>query len=354
MSIPAFATALALTVPAPASTTLPLEASALRTTSMHRALDGSSVQSQVPVAALVSPMPPVLPDTVVTTGPPNPPPATATPQTILTVPVPEPQNQTDEAVVDPAAQSKADIVVTGRSRRGDPLEKVNAQSYAVTQAVDKAIIAPLARAFKVVPRPIRRGLRNFLANLREPVVALNYLLQIKPGKAGETLGRFAVNTTIGVAGLVDVAKKRPFNLPRRQNGLGNTLGFYGVKPGPFLYLPLVGPTTVRDLLGNAADQFIIPRTTVSPFNKAVVTIPLLNLAALDYRNDVDEDIKRIRASPDPYAAARKQYLDLRQAEIDALRGRRKEAPKAPELAPAPSEPTASSLPPRPASTSGSE
>lgn len=330
MSIPAFATALALTVPAPLPIISPFEGGAPWGASRSDAREEPPLQLPMPTAAS-TPSPPVIP----TAGTAQAAPVLLSDPRPLGDPVdPNTATQDRERGVDKEAPTTTpDIVVTGRDRRGDPLAKVNEQGYAITQAVDKAVVAPAARAFKVVPRPIRRGLRNFLANLREPVVALNYLLQIKPGKAGETLGRFAVNTTIGAAGLIDVAKKRPFNLPRRQNGLGNTLGFYGVKPGPFLYLPLIGPTTVRDLLGNVADQLIIPLTTVSPFNKPIVTIPLLNLAALDYRNDVDEQIKKIRASPDPYAAARKQYLDSRQAEIDALRGPRRSKPKAAEIAP---------------------
>lgn len=227
--------------------------------------------------------------------------------------------------VEPA--QPGDIVVTARDNRGDPLEPVNERSFAVTQSVDRAVVGPLARAYKrAVPSPIRSGLRNFLNNLREPIVALNYLLQLKPGKAGETIGRFAVNTTAGVAGLVDVAKKRPFNLPRRRNGLANTLGYYGVKPGPFLFLPLIGPVSLRDLIGNGLDQVMVPITSVPPLDNPVVTVPLLNLVALDYRAEYDEELTRLRASPDPYAAVRKFYLDRRQAEIDALRGKRPPIP----------------------------
>ena len=243
------------------------------------------------------------------------PPAAAQPQA-----APAPQTA-------PAPPPAGDIVVVGRNRRGDPLAPVNEQSFAVTQAVDEAVIGPVARAYKRnVPNVIRTGLRNFLANLREPVVVLNYLLQLKPGKAAETLGRFAINTTAGAAGLVDVARKRPFNLPRRRNGLANTLGYYGVKPGPFLFLPLIGPVTVRDLIGNVLDQVAVPVTTVPPLDNPAVTIPLLNIGALDYRAEYDEELAKLRASRDPYAAVRKYYLDRRQAEIDALRGRRPTVP----------------------------
>jgi phospholipid-binding lipoprotein MlaA len=114
---------------------------------------------------------------------------------------------------------------------------LNTTSFKVTQSVDKAVTGPVARGYKkTIPSPVRSGLRNALRNLGEPVVAVNYLLQLKPAKSLETLGRLAINSTAGVAGLFDVAKKRPFNLPYRMNGFAYTLGYYGVKPGP-LYVP---------------------------------------------------------------------------------------------------------------------
>lgn len=217
-----------------------------------------------------------------------------------------------------------DIVVTGlKEPAGDPLRAVNAESFAVTQKVDAAVIGPAARAYKeAVPSPVRAGIHNFLYNLREPIVFLNFLLQFKPGKAIETLGRFAINTTIGAAGLVDMAKRKPFRLPRRSNGFANTLGYYGVKNGPFLFLPVVGPTTVRDLLGGAIDRLVLPVAVGSPFNSVAYTAPAGVLGALDHRSEFDETLKDLHDnSPDPYAATRAFYLNRRQAEIDQLHGR---------------------------------
>ncbi len=238
---------------------------------------------------------------------------------------------------------ESDLIVTGRSRRGDPLEPVNAASFDATQAVDRAIVGPMARAYqKVLPTPVRDGVRNFLGNLREPIVFINYLLQLKPGKAAETLGRFTLNTTVGAAGLVDVAKRKPFRLPRRRNSFANTLGLYGVKPGPFFFLPLIGPTTLRDLIGSGVDQIMVPVSSVPPLNDPQVALSVGVLSALSYRAQFDDTLTKIRASPDPYAASRRYYLDRRQAEIDGLRGRRGTRPVAPaspptalETAPAP-------------------
>ena len=215
-----------------------------------------------------------------------------------------------------------EIVVQGRgSVPGDPMQQLNAQSFEAVQAVDKAVVEPAAKAYKKgLPKPVRSGLRNFLNNLREPVVFLNYMLQLKPGKAAETLGRFTINTTIGGVGLFDVAKKRPFNLPRRANGFANTLGYYGVKPGPYFYLPLVGPTTLRDVIGVSLDQFVVPFAFGKPFNRPAYVIPTSVVGQLDDRVQFDDQLRELHESEDPYVATREFYLKRRQAEIDALHG----------------------------------
>lgn len=220
-----------------------------------------------------------------------------------------------------------DIIVTARPLQvpGDPLQQVNARSFKVTQAVDAALVGPVALAYEhATPKPMRDGLRNVLGNLHEPVVFLAFLLQLKPGKAAETAGRFVINSTLGAAGLFDIAKRTPFRLPRRANGLADTLGFYGVKPGAFLFLPLIGPTTVRDLFGNFADRLLLPLSVGGPFKKPLYTLPVGVLSALDRRANFDEKLHEIREnSADPYAAVRSFYLQRRQAEIDELRGQHK-------------------------------
>ncbi|PZU58896.1 MAG: hypothetical protein DI547_08995 [Sphingobium sp.] len=225
----------------------------------------------------------------------------------------------------PPAEEQDSIVVTGRGSPPptDPLQDINAKTFKVTQDVDKAVVAPVADVYENgIPRPIRRGLGNFLSNLTEPVVFLNYLLQLKPGKATETLGRFTVNTTIGIAGLLDVAKKKPFNLPYRPNGFANTFGYYGIKPGPYFYLPLIGPTTLRDLTGTLIDKMVLPIAVGSPFNKPAYAIPAVVISTLNDRIGIDTELRRMRAeSSDPYATTREYYLERRHIEIEALHGR---------------------------------
>ena len=217
-----------------------------------------------------------------------------------------------------------EIVVSGslKAPSEDPLAGVNEKSYDVLQSVDDAFVGPVASGYqKAVPRPARMALRNFIRNLREPVVAVAYLLEFKPGKAFETAGRFGVNSTIGLAGTIDVARSKPFNLPYRQNGLANVLGYYGVGPGPYLFLPLVGPTTVRDLFGLVADRLAVPLAVGSPFDQPWYALPMGVIDALDYRNEADEDFKRLRKAADPYSTYRRVYLQSRIDQIEALHGR---------------------------------
>ena len=262
----------------------------------------------------------------------------ASPGQEASVPTPMVQSQSDvpgplltvpstEVSAPPAAPPVPDdgaIVVTGREDAppGDPIEAVNAASFAAVQAVDDAVVAPAAKLYeRGLPRPVRSGIRNVLHNLAEPINFVNYLLQLKPGKAAETLGRFAVNSTVGIAGLVDVAKNKPFKLPHRANGFANTLGYYGVGPGPYLYLPLIGPTTVRDLGGRLLDLSLIPTAVGAPFNTPAYSLSNGVLKSLDDRVEADAKLREFHAASDPYTAEREWYLAMRAAEIAALHGK---------------------------------
>jgi phospholipid-binding lipoprotein MlaA len=253
--------------------------------------------------------------------------ATATPASLdPATPPPVVPTVPPAAASGPAAPGNApqDIIVTGETGapKGDPLEQLNAKSFEAVQSVDKAVVEPVAKAYnKGLPRPVRKGLRNFFSNLGEPIVFAAYLLQFKPGKAAETAGRFGVNSTLGFLGLFDVAKRKPFHLPRRNNGLANTLGYYGVGPGPYMYLPIVGPTTLRDIIGDTVDKMILPFAVGKPFNTPTYVIPATIINQLGERAAFDETIQAIRKEDDPYTVYRNLYLKQRQAEIDALHGR---------------------------------
>lgn len=241
----------------------------------------------------------------------------------VVAPTPAPTATTQTPAPQPPADSEIIVTAEPAPPPEDPLQAVNVQSFEAVQEMDEALVAPVARAYeKAAPRGVRKALRNAFQNLREPIAAVNYLLQLKVGKAFETVGRFGINSTIGLAGIIDVAKKKPFNLPRRPNGFANTLGFYGVKPGAYFYLPLIGSTTVRDLFGGTVDAAFLGSILPPPINEPIVAIPAGTLSALDYRIENDEAIRALNEdSANPYRATREQYLTRRQAEIDALRGR---------------------------------
>ena len=277
-----------------------------------------------PAEAAVFPPPPPIEVVAAVAAVPAEIPAPAPPPTAQAAPpAPPPPPEAEPPAADPAELDT--IVVSGHHEapKEDPLEGVNYQSYQAVQAVDVAIIAPVAMGYKhAVPKPVRHGIRNFINNLDEPVVALAYLLQLKPGKAAETLGRFGINSTLGLGGLIDVAKKKPFNLPRRYNGLADTLGYYGVGPGPFLFVPGIGPTTVRDLVGRIVDFSIVPRVVGPPLSSPAFSVGKATLGAITDRIARDGQIRELRdRSDDGYGAIRKDYLERRQAEIDALKGR---------------------------------
>lgn len=267
-------------------------------------------------------------------APPVPPVAIAAPQSPAPDPAPVPAQPappvSDEAPapVAPAIPEQASetdtsgaIVVTARPGH-DPMMGVNTVSFELAQDVDRALIEPLAKAYKkALPKPARIGLGNFIRNISSPIVFINDLLQLKPGRALKTLGRFVINSTIGVGGLIDVAKNKPFYLPYRHNGFANTLGYYGVKPGPYFFVPFLGPTTLRDLVGGAVDGVILPYGIGAPFNKLYYTLPNGAIRSLNRRVEFDCQLKTIRASADPYAAERAYYFKKREAEIEALHGR---------------------------------
>jgi phospholipid-binding lipoprotein MlaA len=182
-------------------------------------------------------------------------------------------------------------------------------------ALDKAVMRPTAEFYNdVVPEKGRTGVHNVLANLNGPVVFANQLLQGKLQDAGDTLARTVLNSSVGVGGLVDVGARA--GLPAQDTDFGITLGVWGVKEGPYLVLPLLGPAPPRDLVGSGADTFLDPVAYVDFRSKfyyvagatalKVIDLRARNIATLD-------DIER--TSIDYYASVRSLYLQNRQSKI---------------------------------------
>lgn len=242
------------------------------------------------------------------------------PATAPTAPVPA--TQAEPAANPPAAPDE--IIVTGQGRPpGDPAAAINEVSFEAVQAVDQAVVAPLAEGYvKATPRPVRQGVHNVLNNLNEPINLVNSLLQFKVGRAFRAIGRFAINSTLGVAGLFDFAAKKPFHLRQERNGFANTMGFYGIGAGPYMYLPLIGSTSTRDLVGRLMDLSLIPAISSKPFNSPLYATGTGIARSLDDRVEIDGFLRRLRSDcTNPYAAQRDYYLAVREAEIAALRGR---------------------------------
>ncbi len=139
----------------------------------------------------------------------------------------------------------------------DPLEPFNRSMSAFNSVVDTALIKPAAQAYvKVIPRPVRTGVNNFFGNLGDISVMFNNLLQGKINNAASDFGRLSMNSTFGLLGLFDVAT--PLGIPKHDEDFGQTLGKWGIGPGPYIVLPIFGPTTTRDALASVPDGMLNP------------------------------------------------------------------------------------------------
>jgi phospholipid-binding lipoprotein MlaA len=195
----------------------------------------------------------------------------------------------------------------------DPLEGINRGIYKFNDVTDKAVIKPIAGAYKaVLPSPVRSGVNNFFGNLSTFVSVINDLLQFKFDKAMTGAGRFVINSTFGIAGLVDVASMD--GIEKRNEDFGQTLGHWGVGSGPYLVLPFLGPSSVRDTTGLVVD-------TVAFDPLAYVDDPATRNSAralkiLDRRAQLLPGSDLLdEAALDPYAFMRDAYFQRRQNQI---------------------------------------
>lgn len=209
------------------------------------------------------------------------------------------------AAPEPAAEGAAPAAPGAAGNPADPWEGFNRKVYRFNDTVDRHVAKPLAKGYvRVVPKPLRSGVTNFFRNLKTPVVMLNDLLQAKPRAAGQDLSRFLVNSTLGFVGFVDAASK--LDMPRNDEDFGQTLAVWGVPNGPYLVLPLLGPSTVRDAGGFAVDVATDPVTVEFEEGPslAVWSVKFLNTRA--NLLDVEEIIQG-----DRYLFLRDLYLQSR-------------------------------------------
>lgn len=199
----------------------------------------------------------------------------------------------------------------------DPWEHFNRRVFAFNEAIDRAILRPIAMTYKrVLPAPLRDGIHNIISNLTEPVVASNDLLQGRFRQAGLSTARLLTNTTIGIGGLFDVASK--IGAPHHYNGFDITMGRYHIKPGPYLFIPLLGPASVRDVVGFGVDGLLDPlHWTRYPYQ---TTINILRpvVGGIDTRARVDEQFQSLMSeATDPYATLRSVYMQNEESQIHA-------------------------------------
>jgi phospholipid-binding lipoprotein MlaA len=199
----------------------------------------------------------------------------------------------------------------------DPLEPLNRTTLQFNEIVDLLILDPVTHVYRfVVPDPGRRAIRRFMDNLNSPVVLLNDLLQCDWKDAGVTFSRFVVNTTVGIAGLFDPARDR-LALERHESDFGQTLALAGLPSGPYLVLPVVGPTTARDGLGSIIGFLCRPTTyLLGPVDLLVYNSIYDGSAGLVTREKHADSVQILEdSSIDYYAALRGAYYQSRMAQI---------------------------------------
>lgn len=197
----------------------------------------------------------------------------------------------------------------------DPAEGFNRRMYSVHDAIDNAVLEPAARGYRAVtPRPVRSGVRNFLQNLRGPVIFANDVLQGEFKRAGQTAGRFLLNSTLGVAGVIDVAEE--VGIAQHDEDFGQTLAVWGVSEGPYLFIPLIGPTNVRDGAGRIVDIALNPLSWTEFDGESAFTTSRYVLGGLSAREGLIETVDTIRqSSTDPYVTYRSSYELSRESAI---------------------------------------
>jgi len=193
----------------------------------------------------------------------------------------------------------------------DRFERFNRGVYKFNDALDRAVAKPVATAYvKVTPRPIRTGVSNFLANLESPITIVNELLQGKLKGFGTDTARLVINTTIGIGGLFDPATR--MGLMAGDEDLGQTFGRWGIRSGPYLMLPVFGPSSVRDGFGRIGDTFAHPRYYI---DDDWTRYGLTALDFVDTRAGLLQTDAVLERSFDRYAFIRNAYLQRRQFQV---------------------------------------
>ncbi len=193
----------------------------------------------------------------------------------------------------------------------DPLENFNRPIYKFNRGLDKAILRPIAKGYKTItPEPVQKGVSNVFENLDDIITSVNGLLQGKVKQSGSDLLRVVINSTIGLAGIFDVASA--WGLDKHDEDFGQTLGYWGIKPGPYLMLPFLGPSDFRDIWGIAGDYPLNP----IPYHEDVSERnSLRGLRLIDKRASLLEFDSQLDEAIDEYAFVRDAFLQNRQYKV---------------------------------------
>ena len=191
----------------------------------------------------------------------------------------------------------------------DPMEGFNRAMYRVHDGIDTVVLKPVATGYDaVLPNPVQTGVTNFFSNIGDLMISVNNLLQGKPNDAISDFGRVAINTTVGIFGLLDIASD--VGIPKHDEDFGQTFGRWGVSEGAYVFIPLLGPRTARDTVGVAVDLWTDPVTYI---NDVPVRNSLLALRAVNTRANLLPADKVIEeAAIDKYSYIRDAYLQNRR------------------------------------------
>jgi len=190
----------------------------------------------------------------------------------------------------------------------DPFERVNRVTYHFNDALDRAVLKPVAVGYrKITPRPVRTSVSNFIDNLSYTTTVANDLLQLKFKPFFQDTGRLVVNTTVGIGGLFDPASR--IGLQKNEEDLGLTFGHWGAGPGPYIVIPFLGPSDVRDGIGRIGDIFTDPRHYIK---NGWVSWSLWGVQVVDTRSRLLDTEKVLEGAYDKYSFLRNVYLQRRQ------------------------------------------
>ena len=193
----------------------------------------------------------------------------------------------------------------------DRFERVNRSIYEFNDVLDRGIAVPVTKAYlKVTPDPVETGVSNFFQNLTYPTTVVNEGLQLKPKPFLYSVARLLVNTTLGIGGLFDPATQ--LGIPSGDEDFGQTLGYWHVPPGPYVMLPILGPSSVRDSFGLIGDQFVDPKAFI---NDPWVHYGLWTLEQIDERASLLATGDVLKRTYDPYVFIRNAYLQRREYQV---------------------------------------